>query len=273
MNQPQYIIAAPAQTQAKPDAIDGLKKAGIYAGIGLGVYIGGKYLYRKYRQNLLNDKMQTNENARFAAGIENALHSGWFGIAIDQKALFDIASRIKDYNAVSDFYADLTGDNLTSVLTTKLSTDDYKTFMDLLQTKGTTPGNTIVSTTPTTNAGMLAIATKPVMIRKNPVILNSPVIDFFANQIKEVPANTVIGNATGLEFYFDAAWYQFLTDNVWFSELLVHSSDGTKQIVYAWKGAIQFVSPTVYVNQNGSYNPYVFDAGALNGINQNRFSI
>jgi hypothetical protein len=271
-NRPQYIIAT-NQLQPKNEIADGFKKAGLYAGVGLGVYLGGKYLYRKYRQSLLNDKVQTDENARYAVMIESALHSGWFGMAVDEATLYDIASRIKDYNAVIGYYNDLTGNNLTLDLTDKLSTDENTKFLSLIKTVGTSPGNTNASITPTTTAGMLAISTKAVMIRKEPRIFDSMILDYMDNQIIELTNGIVIGNATGNEIFYDAPWYYFTSSDAWFVELLVKASDGTKHKVYAWKGALKFVSPTVYVNENGYYNPYSFDISKLDGISNKGFSI
>lgn len=264
---PTKYIPTPQQAEkVKTDAIGSIKTVAIYGAVGLGLYFGGRFIYRRYKQGQLEAAMQTNENARYAVGIDNALHSGVFGYSVDQQALFNIASRIKNFDEVGSFYNMLTGDVLTVVLSSKLSTEEYAKFMALMQTGGTSPGNTNVSSTPTATAGLLAVSTSLVAIRKQPVIYSSGILDELSNKIVELPMNTVIGNATGQEFFFNAPWYDFFTSDVWFSELLVKASDGTRHKVYAWKGALKFVSPTVWTQQNG-YNPYIFDVDKLSGIN------
>lgn len=247
------------------------KKVIFWSAVGLGTYWVGSTLWRKYRQGKVSDVLATDVNAQYAVAIYTALNSGLFGWFVDEEKLMDIASRIQDWEAVQGYYADITGDNLTTVLSSKLQPSEMTQFNSLLATTGANPGVTTASDTPIQAQGRLAVSNVSLDIRKTPVKET-----WTFNKIEAVPANTIVGYTTGKEVYYEQPWYSgSIFDagtKVWFVELQVKDTTGKPHIAYAWKGGLDYLTDAQarqkfgnnYASQIKSFN--TDDLSGLNGV-------
>jgi len=135
LGNPLIAAALPGMVQQATPIVNKLLNAVLLTGGAVGVYFGGRYLYRNHKQSVAEGKIGSVAEAKQASLIHKAIE----GAGTDEDLLFEIAKEIKDWKKVKEFYSDLyRGTSIEDDIKGDLNDADYKKFFDLMEGKGVT---------------------------------------------------------------------------------------------------------------------------------------
>lgn len=161
-----------SKVQGGQDLKNRLMTVGFY---GLGGFLGWRFLIKPIFDNMRRDREQkeigNDPNKQQATILYNAMNTSgisWMR-AFDQTneaAIFESARSITDWNAVQATYKKLYSRNLLEDIQSELDTEEFKTFMTILNTsKNRTDGG---GGQDITTRGFLIVASADVRIRSTP---------------------------------------------------------------------------------------------------------
>ena len=155
-----------------------------------GSYAGWKFLLKPYldkrRENKENNKVLSDPNTKLASLLQQAI----IGVGTDNKTVFLVAPKIKDWKAVQKSYKKLTGNNLNEDLKDDLSSSNYRRFIEIVS-KGKK------SQTSESKQGYIVISSTKVRLRETPDSTISA-YSFSSNILDTVDAKLLLGFATGV---------------------------------------------------------------------------
>lgn len=220
---------------------------------GIAGFLGFKFLLQpqleKYLQRKAQNDVVFNENKQQASVLYNAMNpSGvsWMR-SIDQtneKMVYEAARRISNWNEVRTTYRNLYNRDLLADLQSELDTNEYKTFLTLLNSGSSTTNSSSGSGTPAkafTKQGMLIVASANIRIRSTP---DSSVSAYALNTNVLGVANTneFLGWATGKQ-QVDNKGVKYLEAKIKFAEAVpsnvfakVYAKQKSKIMTF-WVGA------------------------------------
>jgi len=161
-----------SKVQGGQDFKNRLMTVGFY---GLGGFLGWRFLLKPFIDNMRRDREQkeigNDPNKQQATILYTAMNTS--GISwmrsfdqTNEAGIFEAARNITDWNAVQSTYKKLYSRNLLEDIQSELDTDEFKTFMSILNTSGTrTDGGGGIDVT---TRGYLVAATQNIRIRSTP---------------------------------------------------------------------------------------------------------
>lgn len=155
------IITAPNNKSA----LEKLVTAGLVVG---GLWYGRK-LYRDWRANRITDQAGGDPNVQAAMEIHQAIDGG----GTSETVLFDIASRIKDWDAVSKAYRKLYINNMLDDIKGDLSPADFQKFLNIYNLSKTDASGKPVAGKNTVVKGSWVFVEKDVNVRKTPRVVGT----------------------------------------------------------------------------------------------------
>lgn len=158
---PTVIYAgAPASRSMQSELIDKLFKVGI----GVGLFYVGREIYYKWLKNKSTDEAGGNPNIQAAIAIYNAINGG----GTNEEELFDTASKITDWPAVTSEFRNRYHKDLLDEVKSDLSSYDFQRFMNLYNLTQKDKDGNIVSQKNTIVKGAWVFIEKEANIRKTP---------------------------------------------------------------------------------------------------------
>lgn len=235
--------------------------------VGVTAYFVANKFYKQWQEKRTASQLQTDVNVQYASALRNAMNPGWFSWmknidGTNEAMIYEIASKITDYDKVAGAYYKLYQSDLTNDLQRELDSGEYNNFLQIIAKQGTTPGQTTPDPPPSTTqkppANRWCYLAKAVTIRaqaKIPGFWESP------NKIVNLDAGKIAGITTGEKFYDS-------DNNVYYTEIMMR--DGTsidyKYRAYLWSGACAY-----YTNQGlrDKFN----NPSAQEVLNQRRYKL
>jgi len=155
-----------------------------------GSYAGWRFWLKPYlekrKENKENDRVLTDPSSKYASLLQQAM----IGVGTDNKTLFMVAPKIKDWKAVQKSYKKLTGNNLNEDLKDDLSSTDYRLFIDIVS-------KNVKAQKSESKQGYIVVSSKKIRLRETPDSTISA-YSFSSNILDTVDANLFLGFATGV---------------------------------------------------------------------------
>ncbi len=171
---------------AKPPLSKKILNWSLVAGVSfLGYRFVLKPMWQKYLQNQANQMVFADEPTRLASKLRTAI----IGVGTDEKAVFEVAQQITDWNAVQNAYYKLTGNNLNQDLHEDLSSEQYNTFMAIVRHRLEVQHSPF-------KKGFIVISKKAIRLRSTPDSTLSS-WSFNSNILDTVAPAKLLGFATG----------------------------------------------------------------------------
>lgn len=159
-NTPTIIVTGPNKQNG---AVDYVFKGALIVGL----FYGGRFMYRKWQANRQTDAAGGDPNIQMATEIHQAID----GAGTSEKVLFNVANRIGDWAEVSKAYRKLYNVNMLDDIKGDLSASDYQKFINLYNLgQKNADGSPKNSKNPIIK-GQYVIAEKEAYIRKSPVYM------------------------------------------------------------------------------------------------------
>ena len=155
-----------------------------------GSYAGWRFIVKPYfdkrRENKENNRVLTDPNAKQASLLQQAI----IGVGTDNNTVFEVAQKIKNWNAVQTSYKNLTGNNLNEDLKEDLSSSEYRRFINIVSHNSTAQNSN-------SKRGYIVVSSKNIRLRSTPDSTISK-WSFNSNILDTINAGKLLGFATGL---------------------------------------------------------------------------
>ena len=155
-----------------------------------GSYASWRFIVKPYfdkrRENKENNRVLTDPNTKLASLLQQAI----IGVGTDNKTVFIVAQKIKDWKAVQTSYKKLTGNNLNEDLKGDLSSNNYRRFINIVS-KNSKAQKSI------SKRGYIVVSSKKVRLRSTPDSTISA-YSFNSNILDTIDSRKFIGFATGV---------------------------------------------------------------------------
>lgn len=168
----------------------------------VGAVFVGKKIYENYVKNQISDNAGSNPSTQLAMEIHQAID----GAGTNEKVLFDVASKITDWKAVSEAYRGEYHTDMTDDIKGDLSASDFQRFMSIYNLGQKNADGTPKVSKNIISAGLLVTSEKQTYIRKTPVYMKvltgiikaGDILNLFKNNsVALAPIAKVLGISTG----------------------------------------------------------------------------